>query len=261
MNKNRKWLLALSVAGLITANGIVMAAADTEQQDGAKTQRPAFTDRMKHDGMRAHKGEIKPLLDLLHIDTAAFKTEMQSGKTLLVIANEHGVSEQKLKDFMKDQMTQHLDKAVADGKITQDKADKMKGSMDERINKMINAKAPMHDGKHKMAKFDHKELLALLKMDNDTLKAEMKSGKNLAEIANEQGVSEQTLKDSIKQQMIQHLDQAVQNGKMAQDKADTMKAKMDERIDKMIHAKRPMHDGMKNKTGTIDNQNTANQSM
>lgn len=261
MNKNRKWLLALSVAGLITANGIAMAAVDTEQQDGAKTQRPAFADRMNHDGMRAHKGEIKPLLDLLNIDAATFKTEIQSGKTLVVISSEHGVSEEALKDFIKNQMTQHLDKAVVDGKIAQDKADQMKSNMDERINKMINAKAPMQDGNHRMAKFDHKELLALLKMDVDTLKTEMKSGKTLAEIAGEQGVSEQALKDVIKQQMTQRLDKAVENGKIPQDKAVAIKANMDERIDKMIHAKKPMHDEMKNKAEKTENQNTENESM
>jgi hypothetical protein len=67
-------------------------------------------------------------------------------------AMEHGISEQALKDFLVQQMTKHLEEGVSAGRITADKAEKMKANMDEHITNMINGKRPMHDGKKMMGR-------------------------------------------------------------------------------------------------------------
>lgn len=87
------------------------------------------------------------------------------------------------------------------------------------------------------AQFDNSALLSLLQIDQATLKQELKAGKSLADIAAEKGVAEQQVIDTLVQQATQRIDQAVQNGKLTQDKADQMKAKLADRVKAMVEKK------------------------
>ncbi|MBP2637635.1 MAG: hypothetical protein H6Q72_3542 [Firmicutes bacterium] len=190
--------------------------------------------------MRAPFDDTK-LLELLKIDKEAFRTEMQEGKTLAAIAKEHNVSEQKLKTFMTKQLTERITEDVKAGRLTEERAKEMKTNMDKHITDMINGK--MHRPEHRPmgpGPFHNEKLLSLLNLDAKGLKTEMKAGKNLLTIAEEHGVSEQALKETLKNQMTQHLDQGVNEGKIPADKAQEMKNDMDKRIDDMIHGKAPM---------------------
>lgn len=190
--------------------------------------------------MRAPFDDAK-LLELLKMDREAFRTEMRAGKTLVTIAKEHNVSEQKLKTFMTKQLTERINEDVKAGRLTEERAKKMKTNMDKHITNMINGK--MHRPEHRPmghGPFHNEKLLSLLNLDAQGLKTEMKAGKTLLTIAEEHGVSEQTLKETLKNEMIQHLEQGVAAGKIPADKAQKMKNDMDKRIDAMIHGKAPM---------------------
>ncbi len=82
--------------------------------------------------------------------------------------------------------------------------------------------------------------MSLLNIDAENLKTEMDGGKSLLTIANERGVSEQSLKELMQNEMEQRLDQAVKAGKIPSDKAEQIKTAMANRIDDMIHGKIPM---------------------
>ena len=84
------------------------------------------------------------LLALLKTDAQTLKTELQSGKTLVAIAQEKGVSEQSLKSFMIEQMTARIDEGVKSGRLTAEKAEQMKANLDERVTKMINNQGFSH---------------------------------------------------------------------------------------------------------------------
>lgn len=86
------------------------------------------------------------LLGLLNIDKDTLRTELRSGKTLLAIANDRGVSEGQLKDCLISQMTQRIDAGVKAGRIPADKAENMKAHMADRVDDMIHGKGPMHKG-------------------------------------------------------------------------------------------------------------------
>jgi len=105
---------------------------------------------MGHGPMREHKMmDNTALIEFLKVDAQTLKNDREAGKTLVAIAEEHGVTEQALKDFMIGQMTQHCDEAVAAGRIPADKAEKMKANMDERVSNMINGKRPIHAHKER----------------------------------------------------------------------------------------------------------------
>ncbi|MEG6586750.1 hypothetical protein [Dendrosporobacter sp. 1207_IL3150] len=256
MNKNKKWLIALSVATMITANGLVMAATSNQQTADDNKPRHTFADKRdfgKRGDMKAFHADKTELLKLLKIDEQTFKDEIKAGKTLVNIANDHGVSESELKSFMIEKMTNRINESVNSGRLTADKADKMKADMDKRVTDMINGKGPMHGQRpmHGKMLFENTKLLELLKVDAQTLKSEMKAGKTLVTIAKEHGVSEKKLKDFMVKQMKQHIEEGVKAGRISDEQAKKMKTDMDKKVSDMINGKgmmnpghRPMHGKM-----------------
>jgi len=197
--------------------------------------------RLGHGPMHRAPFDDTKLLELLKMDREAFKTEMHSGKTLVAIAKEHNVSEQKLKTFMTKQLTERINEDVKAGRLTEERAKVMKADMDKHIADMINGK--MHGFGHRPMgtnPFHSEKLLNLLNLDAESLKTEIKAGKTLLTIAEERGISEQSLKETLKNEMTQHLEQGIKEGKIPADKAEKMKANMENRIDNMIHGKIPM---------------------
>lgn len=90
----------------------------------------------------------------------------------------------------------------------------------------------------RMASFgNNKALLTLLKIDSDTLKQDFKAGKSLADIAAEKKVPEQQVIDLMVKDSTQRIDQSVKSGKLTQDKADQMKAKLKDQITKSVERK------------------------
>ncbi|EGO62733.1 hypothetical protein [Acetonema longum] len=93
-------------------------------------------------------------------------------------------------------------------------------------------------------------LLKLLKMNERTFQAQIKSGKSLAAIAKKQGVSERTLKNFLVDQMEKRIDQAVKHDNISRNQAKQMKAKLPEQVKKMINRR-----GFDCKyTGILDNR-------
>jgi predicted transcriptional regulator len=95
-------------------------------------------------GLGHHKMDNSALLTLLNIDQETFRNEMKAGKTLVAIAQEHGVSEQVLKEAILGQMNQRIEDRVKSGKLSADKAEEMKANMEQRVTDMINGKGPMN---------------------------------------------------------------------------------------------------------------------
>jgi hypothetical protein len=108
-----------------------------------------------------------------------------------------------------------------------------------------NASSAQQSGQQKNANrqhqrrtlIDNQELLTLLKIDDATLKQELKAGKSLADIAGEKKVPEQQVIDLLVKDSSQRIDKSVQTGKIAQDKATQMKAKLPDQIKKNVERK------------------------
>ncbi len=80
-------------------------------------------------------------------------------------------------------------------------------------------------------------LLALLKIDADTLESRLIAGKSLAEIAEEQGVKKQQVIDLLVAQQNKRIDEAVKAGKVSKQQADEWKNGLQERTRKMVESK------------------------
>lgn len=236
MNKKTKWLLVLSLATTIGGSGIVMAATTANQQRDMK----ACHSMGQH--MRPGGQNHRAMLELLKIDEATFRSELKAGKSLGQIAVEHGASEQAVIDMVKQHMTERIEEGIKSGRLTAEQGAKRKDDVGQRAEQMVKS-APGPRGGFGLGKFgqhpmgngqDHKELLELLKIDENTLRSEFKAGKTLGQIAVEQGVSEQEVIDLKIQHMTNRIEEGVKAGRLTEEQGAQMKADVEQRAEQMV---------------------------
>jgi lambda repressor-like predicted transcriptional regulator len=74
------------------------------------------------------------------------------------------------------------------------------------------------------------EAAQILGVDKDALKVQLKSGKSIADIASEKGLSEAALTEKLMASRITKLEEGIQAGKLTRERADVIKAKMQSHI-------------------------------
>jgi polyhydroxyalkanoate synthesis regulator phasin len=114
-------------------------------------QADAVTEQlMEKRGERGEHGERGPgkfgrsevVTDLLGIDAATLRAELQAGSTLADVATAQGVSVDVLVDAIVDQMQERVDAAVEAGKITADEAAEKLAEAEARVTAKVNGEAP-----------------------------------------------------------------------------------------------------------------------
>jgi uncharacterized protein YidB (DUF937 family) len=218
-----KKLLSILASGLavLAVTGTVLAAtpsATTTNSENETTIEAATHSFSSWNG----KASFPELLSLLKIDAKTLKAELKNGKSLAEIAAAQGVDKQQVIDLLVKNATERINKAVQSGKFTQDEADKKIVEITNQIKQSVEAKGkffighPMH---HHRGKVNFAQIAAILGMDENALKSALKAGKTLAQIANEQGMSN----DELVNQLLQHEKERITKwiNKQWQDKAES----------------------------------------
>ena len=90
-----------------------------------------------------HRGEmVEKLAKYLGISEEDLKNEIRSGKTLAEIAKENGKSVNDLTNFFMSEVKEHLQTALKERRITQQRYDEVLKNVQQRIEEMINGKMP-----------------------------------------------------------------------------------------------------------------------
>ena len=246
---NKKSLLALTLGVSLAVGSLVVGTynmveanhrpAGMEQEEGrpGRQERPMFN--------KEHEQE---LLTLLQIDEQTFRQEKTSGKSLAEIGTAHNVARQDIIDLMVKHMNEHVDKGIAEGRLTAEQGNDMKSHAAERAQGMVDGKHMGFDKKHGDKREGHKppmhnkenqqELLNLLQIDEPTLKQERDSGKSLGQIATAHNVAQQDVIDLMVKHMSQRIDKDVAEGRLTAEQAAEMKSHAAERAQEMVD--RPM---------------------
>lgn len=233
------WKLGLAVAVVLalagTAAGIVAA------QTGGST--PAATE---------DKATSTPSGDSSTPNDASGDTtdkDTRRDEYLDALAANLGVSRDALDSALTDTALEMVDKAVADGKITQDEADNIK----ERINSSEfppfgfklgfghGFEMGFDRGFHIGVKLD--DLANFLGVDIATIHEGMKNGQSLGQIAEANGKSRDELKAHLTSNVEEKLSQAVTDGNITQAQADEKLQNFTDNLDEMIDRAGPIFRG------------------
>jgi bacterioferritin (cytochrome b1) len=128
-----------------------------------------------------------------------------------------------------------LDEAVADGRVSEEKAAKIR----ERIESGEGVPFFQHHRPHRQGGQVVGKVAEFLGLTPQEVVEALKDGQSLAQIAEENGVSSDKLSAFVLGELEARLAEAVENGKMTQERADENLATAEERIDRLIN-----HEGL-----------------
>lgn len=227
--------LLLSSGALYGAKSHALAEESAAQPDSSASEpsKGHWTDRLKSwfhkDGeqnsvARKETRERRqgfPIVEeaaaILGVDKAELKTQLKD-KTLGEIAAAKGVSEADLIAKLQAERNKKIDEAVAAGKMTRDKADKLKALMADHLKFMVSHKLEglkqrsghrMHSGVLPAPE----KLAAIIGISPEELKMQVQAGKSIAEIAAAKGISKEQLIAKIKEELTPWIERAVDRKK------------------------------------------------
>ena len=165
---------------------------------------------------------------------------------LNALAARLGLSVDQLKEAQKQARIDLVNKAVAEGKLTQEQANRMiqaiqngRGPGQPGMGQRPGPRGPQGPGQGQRGPGmpgPGQAVADLLGMTPQELRTEFQAGKSLAQIAEARGVSRDTLKAKILETQKARLDAAVAAGRMTAEQAQQAAARMSANIDRMLDA-------------------------
>jgi uncharacterized protein YidB (DUF937 family) len=94
-------------------------------------------------------GGLDTAAEYLGVSEGDLRTELRDGKTLADVAKEKGKSVDGLADALVKASEERIAKAVEDGKLTQEQADKLKEGLRDRVTALVNGEGPPMGFRHR----------------------------------------------------------------------------------------------------------------
>jgi hypothetical protein len=153
-------------------------------------------------------------------------------------AQQLGVSPAKLTAVLKQALKNRVDAAVSDGRLTKEQGDALKERIDGGDIPLFGLHGgPGHEHGHYYHGLD--AAASYLGLTEDALRAQLESGKTLAQVAQAQGKSVHGLIDAIVADEKQELTQAVASGRITQAQADEKLANVREHVTNLVNGVKP----------------------
>ncbi|MEP7198895.1 MAG: DUF2680 domain-containing protein [Chloroflexota bacterium] len=245
-----------AVVGVLVALGAVGGTAVWAQQNIPNTTSAVVGTNGLPDanpdagrGGPAHMRQValEAAAKALGMTSDQLRAELTSGKSVADVAKTKNVDLKTLQSAIIAAEKAALDQAVKDGKITQAQADKMKAALDKHADQILErlshatknsqpqgAKhAALHTGLDAAAK--------ALGMTADQLRAELKAGKSIADVAKAKNVDLQTVKNAVITAEKAAIDQALKDNKLTQAQADKAQAAVDQHADQLLQHMQQQH--------------------
>jgi uncharacterized protein YidB (DUF937 family) len=239
MNSSRGKKLLIVVIACLAAfallAGVAVAAVSvgdgghycsSSEEDGQCGPRGRDLGRGNHEEMQG------VIADTLGISTEELQSELESGKTVAQLAEEKGVSVDAVVDAITAKIYESIDRAVAEGNLDAEKAEEIKSNAPDRVRERIESGRPEdrgQEGKHGPRGLgNHEEMQGIiadtLGLSTEELQSELESGKTVAQLAEEKGVSVDAVVDAITAKINESIDQAVADGNLDAEKAEEIKS-------------------------------------
>jgi hypothetical protein len=194
--------------------------------------------------------EIAAAAKYLGLSEADLRTKLRDGQSLADVAKAQSKDVAGLKTAILDAAKADLDKAVADKKLTQSQADDIANGLKSHIDDIVNADVklrhfggPGGPGPGPAFGFgfgaDRAAAAKYLGLDESALRAKLRGGQSLADVAKAQNKDVQGLEDAIVASQKTRLDNAVSDKKLTQSQADDILAKLKSHVDDLVNAKPP----------------------
>lgn len=224
----RRLMLVLAALLALGAGGTAALAAS-----GAKEKPRAAV------AVKARAGLLQTAATYLGLDRRALVAELRSGKSLAQVATSKNKSVDGLETALFNALKAKVDKAVAAGKLSATRAQKLVAAAPAVIHRLVTqtppkvrpAKANVRGGFLKVA-------ADYLGLDRKALVAELRSGKSLAQVATSKNTSVAGLQTALFNAFKAKVDAAVASGKLNATLAQRLLERAPALIERVVNAHR-----------------------
>ena len=179
------------------------------------------------------------LAETLDMPVDDLRDDLKAGKTVEELAAEQGLAMSDIANALYTAAVERLDAAVAEGKLTQEKADRIEARLAERRDACVNEGDCKLSQRRKQLKQQAERLLLQslrltaksVDMNIFGLLREFEAGNSLAEIALQQGKSLDDIADALYNAGVKKVERGLSDGKLTQDQADKILARLTDRRD------------------------------
>ncbi len=231
MRFNRKLLLSLTFAATLAVGAVATVAAQTSSPDDSS---PVTAERYRH-----RHGPLGLTAEFLGIEPAELVQALRDGETPAAVAEGLGVDSDALADYLVDEITEKIEEAEEAGRIDADRAAQLIANLPEHVSTWVQ-EGPRHDSDgddrpHGHARAHLLRLIAdVIGVEPEVIVAGVEDGLSIAEIAEQNGSSGEAVVDAVAVRLREHLDRAVENGRLTADEADERFERMLDRISERV---------------------------
>lgn len=190
------------------------------------------------DAAKRHQGALlRAAAQYIGVPRGELVKEARSGQTLAQIATAHGKNVDGLKSAMLAALKARFDAAVSAKRLTPAQAQARLARAEKLVERIVNA----HLGKAALRPVKSRLLIRSARYIGVTpkaLRAELKAGKSLAQVASTHGKTPAGLKDALLKPFEQRLAKAQTAGRISATDVQTRLAKISARLDKAINRTR-----------------------
>jgi hypothetical protein len=229
----KTWMMRTGAAVLVVAIALgAVGLAAAQGPDTARPRIPAARGRV----MVAVLDAVENMSDLSRIDVIA---GMRDGKTLSELLQEQGVDPQAVSDAANATLTAEIEQALADGTITQDAADtalaNLPDALDRVFNTAMSALTPFRSEiRDRVQNRVEDSLLAVLAemagVDPADVLKDALTPPSLRDVAESYGLDADAIIAEAETRITADVNQAVTDGTITQETADTMLAGLHDRL-------------------------------
>lgn len=135
----KKLIASALLAATITGGGIAVAAAGPVVAAGAKEPAAEASDHpRRHHARQVLRRAVKTSAEVIGISPKELAAELKAGRSIAEVAEAKGVEVSKVTDALVAKGTARIDQAVADGKITAERAAKAKARLPKVADRVVN---------------------------------------------------------------------------------------------------------------------------
>jgi hypothetical protein len=214
---SRKALAAL-VATVVCTGAAIAGSADAAKRHG-------------------HGALLKAAAAYIGVSRAELVKDARAGQTLAQIATAHGKTVPGLKSAMLTALKARLDAAVSAKRLTSAQAQARLARADKLLDRLVNArlgKAALRPARARLLNMSAR----YMGLTPKALRAELKAGSSLAQVAVAHGKTASGLKEALLKPFEQRLDRARAVGRISAADAQTRLARISARLDRIINRTR-----------------------
>jgi uncharacterized protein YidB (DUF937 family) len=239
---DKKLLTAAALTAALVSGGAggallgrpLITSAQTSDDSTTTTEAPDEGGRLHRGGLRFG---LEAAAEALGISADDLRSALEDGKTIADLAEERGVDVQTVIDAMVADATERIDQRVSDGDLDADRAAELKEDLPQRITDLVNGEGPGPGffGHHRFGT-PYEGISAAadaLGMSASDLRAALRDGKTIADVAEERGVDLQTVIDAMVADATERIDE----------RAAEAKEDLPERISDLVNGEVPDHPG------------------